>query len=233
MKARINEIFCSFQGEGKYVGVRQVFIRFHACNLACSYCDTRYTFDGCRVERTPGKRDFQFIPGYLSPEQVVSIAQTFGKVHSYSLTGGEPLLEAEFIKELKLEPLYLESNMTLPDQAEKIKKKVRFVAGDFKLSFALENSDIREQTIKTFKILRNTGKRDTFAKFVVARGVDWEEVYENLNAIKKYVSLAVLQPVTPLEKAPPVKELLAQQKKLMELVEVRIVPQTHKILGAL
>ncbi len=233
MKARIREIFCSFQGEGKYLGVRQVFIRFQACNIACNYCDTRLSFKGCRVERTPGKGDFYFVSEHLSPEEVEQIVKNFGRVHSYSLTGGEPLLEAEFIRELKIEPLYLESNMTLPEQAEKIKDKVRFVAGDFKLSFAFENFDLREQTIKTFKILRNTSKRDTFAKFVVAKDVNWEEVYESLDAIKKYISLAVLQPVTPLEKAPPLEELMENQRKLMELAEVRIVPQTHKFLKAL
>ncbi len=236
MKARIREIFCSIQGEGPLLGVRQVFIRFDACNIACDYCDTKPTFKGCRVEKNPGARDFYYLESPLSLEQVKTVAESFGRVHSYSLTGGEPLLNAEFIKELKLGPLYLETNMTLPEKADIIKNKVKFVAGDFKLSFALKKEDyqeIRERTIKSFKILRNSRERYTFAKIVFSREADKEEIYENLEAIKDYISLAVLQPVTPLSKALPQKELLKLQEELSELVEVRIIPQTHKFLNLL
>ena len=41
-KARIKEIFPSVQGEGPFVGYKQLFIRFCGCNLACSYCDTDF-----------------------------------------------------------------------------------------------------------------------------------------------------------------------------------------------
>ena len=41
-KAKIKEIFASIQGEGPYVGVKQLFIRFCACNLNCDYCDTPF-----------------------------------------------------------------------------------------------------------------------------------------------------------------------------------------------
>ncbi len=34
----IAEIFCSYQGEGIYVGQQQAFIRFAGCNLRCKYC---------------------------------------------------------------------------------------------------------------------------------------------------------------------------------------------------
>ncbi|MCL5059022.1 MAG: 7-carboxy-7-deazaguanine synthase QueE, partial [Actinobacteria bacterium] len=40
MKAAVREIFSSVQGEGPYVGTRQIFIRFDGCNLSCRYCDT-------------------------------------------------------------------------------------------------------------------------------------------------------------------------------------------------
>ena len=35
----ITEIFCSIQGEGLYLGQKQIFVRFAHCNLDCDYCD--------------------------------------------------------------------------------------------------------------------------------------------------------------------------------------------------
>ena len=43
--AKINEIFESIQGEGKYLGANQIFVRFSNCNLHCKFCDTKF-FEG-------------------------------------------------------------------------------------------------------------------------------------------------------------------------------------------
>ncbi len=41
---RINEMFCSLQGESTFAGLPCYFIRLAGCNLRCSYCDTAYAF---------------------------------------------------------------------------------------------------------------------------------------------------------------------------------------------
>ena len=39
------EIFQSIQGEGINMGIPTAFLRLAVCNLSCSWCDTRYTWD--------------------------------------------------------------------------------------------------------------------------------------------------------------------------------------------
>lgn len=41
---KINEIFLSIQGESLFAGKPTVFVRTSACNLRCTWCDTKYAF---------------------------------------------------------------------------------------------------------------------------------------------------------------------------------------------
>lgn len=40
----LSEHFVSLQGEGNRAGLNSLFLRFHFCNLTCTWCDTKYTW---------------------------------------------------------------------------------------------------------------------------------------------------------------------------------------------
>ncbi len=82
--AKINEIFESIQGEGKYLGANQIFVRFSNCNLNCKFCDTQF-FEGREY-------DVQTLIKEL-------LSYDLSKVHSISFTGGEPLMFVDFLNE--------------------------------------------------------------------------------------------------------------------------------------
>lgn len=89
-KYRINEIFYSIQGEGRFVGSPMVFVRFADCNLSCSFCDTDYTrFEEMTAEEIHGGICRALVSGGLpvDPGLWANIPICF--------TGGEPMLQLD------------------------------------------------------------------------------------------------------------------------------------------
>ena len=134
MRAPVNEIFASLQGEGLYAGQKQVFVRFAGCNLRCDYCDTPQSWVLSEKQ------------AFLSVEQIIAQigkkAQGGLKGLTVSLTGGEPLLYPEFIAELCKELkrakaiVYLETNATLPEFLQSLLKNIDIISADIKLPSA-------------------------------------------------------------------------------------------------
>ena len=51
---KINELFETIQGEGSFTGQPSIFIRLQGCPVACSWCDTKHTWDiNLQQEITP------------------------------------------------------------------------------------------------------------------------------------------------------------------------------------
>ncbi len=103
------EIFHSIQGEGVSQGAPSVFVRLAGCNLACSWCDTAYSWNG---SATPLK---------LSAEEVADAVLQYPCARIV-VTGGEPLIQQKALPELfALLPehfIEVETNGTiLPDDA--------------------------------------------------------------------------------------------------------------------
>ncbi|MDR2885065.1 MAG: 7-carboxy-7-deazaguanine synthase QueE [Deferribacteraceae bacterium] len=96
-KVNIVEIFESIQGEGRYVGVRQLFVRVAGCPLKCPYCDTdhaakeSFTLNGVEY-KNPVTSD--------SLVKILNKQFNLSEYHSISFTGGEPLLYPLFLKEI-------------------------------------------------------------------------------------------------------------------------------------
>ena len=80
---RVIEIFASIDGEGKRTGQPATFIRLMGCNLRCSYCDTKYSFDVTQSKD-------------MSIDQILLECRKLG-YHNITLTGGEPLLSKDAI----------------------------------------------------------------------------------------------------------------------------------------
>ena len=79
------EIFHSIQGEGVSMGVPSVFLRLATCNLACRWCDTKYTWDWQNF-------DYQTEVVELGGDEIERRIRAFDCSHVV-ITGGEPMLQ--------------------------------------------------------------------------------------------------------------------------------------------
>ena len=82
---KISEVFGSIQGEGPYTGTPCVFLRLATCNLKCSWCDTKYTWDWENYDIDKEVKEYGI-------HELVKKITIFGKTHIV-ITGGEPLLQ--------------------------------------------------------------------------------------------------------------------------------------------
>jgi organic radical activating enzyme len=96
------EIFASLQGEGPSMGLPVAFVRLSRCNLACTWCDTAYTwrFEGDNRPHRDGiayARKANQVT--LSPEEAAGRIAALGQ-RRLVITGGEPLLQAGALAEM-------------------------------------------------------------------------------------------------------------------------------------
>lgn len=221
MKAKIAEVFESIQGEGIYLGERQIFVRFFNCNLSCSYCDTKLD------------RFMEYEPRELFEE----IKLYRNKYHSVSFTGGEPLLYKDFLKEiLKFTAKhghkhYLETNGTLFFELEEIIDSIDIVAMDLKLPSSSGMGNLWQMHRKFLKI---AVKKEVFLKAIICLATQEEDLLEALGLIREISpsSVLVLQP-NSYENQSVLNEKLSRFKEIanQQKVTACVIPQIHKITG--
>lgn len=198
---RVAEIFASIQGEGRYIGRPQVFVRLTGCNLRCSWCDTKRAYKGGRE---------------MTVAEVIRKVGAYG-IESVCVTGGEPMLQKEEV--LKLAQglkrrgceVVLETNGTLYDR--RLFRLVDCVSMDMKPPSSGEESD--------WGILARLGAKDQ-AKVVVADGGDLRFARQ---VIAKSPAEVTLQPAGGTAYGPLAKSALKLRLK------ARVLPQLHKREG--
>ncbi|HYP75512.1 MAG TPA: 7-carboxy-7-deazaguanine synthase QueE [Polyangiaceae bacterium] len=116
---KVSEIFESLQGEGVSSGAPCIFVRLAQCNLHCTWCDTKYTWDFERYRYEDEVRE----------QSVAEVSQTVNSAPSRRLvlTGGEPLLQQRALKELfaRLAPdisVEVETNGTIMPEPEALSR---------------------------------------------------------------------------------------------------------------
>jgi 7-carboxy-7-deazaguanine synthase len=218
IRAKISEIFKSIQGEGKYVGCVQTFLRFWDCNLDCCYCDTKP-----KSYRQYSDRDLKdqiALEKNISPWLV--------------LTGGEPLLQAdflgEFLPQIKKKKIYLETNATLVKEVKKIVKHVDTVSFDIKLKSSTGENSPWSKHQDFFQVVK---QKDLFFKMIISRTTtdyDIKKTAEFMQDKKKFT--LYLQPEAKSLSRALIKRLVGFQEYFTENnIDSRILPQVHKFLG--
>lgn len=238
------EIFSSIQGEGALVGRRQIFIRLYGCNLDCSYCDTITTPpSSCSVETIPGGETRESFPNPVPTSRVIRTVTEWntdfpGLHHSISITGGEPLLQVDPLRELiprlaEILPVSLETNGTMPDPLLQLIGRLSFVSMDLKLA-STTGSDPPWRLHEEF--LRIASAVSVSVKVVVNALTVESEIEEACRLVRRTA------PRTPLFIQPETtsapdrilsgrRVLMLHQRAASILPDVRVVPQTHLLMG--
>jgi len=172
---KINEIFYSIQGEGKWIGLPNIFIRTTGCNLRCAFCDTKYAYeDG----------------------EDLSIKDILKKISKYKcryvcITGGEPLLQKDILKLIKnlMNKDYfviIETNGSIS-----IKKIIRIKNLFISLDVKCPSSKMdKENKLENIKLLRDNDQ----IKFIIKDKKDYNYSKNIINRYKPTCDIFI-QPV--------------------------------------
>jgi 7-carboxy-7-deazaguanine synthase len=245
----VSECFASVQGEGTWVGERQLFLRLAGCRETCAYCDTpqhRRHRPRRACARFPGRKEKPvWLVNPLTPVEAVNLVgrfdADFGPFGALAITGGEPLEQPDFVKACAREiksrhwrlPILLETNGHRAEEFKKVRPYIDRVAADIKLASATGLPTPWARHVKFLKLARRLAgcvkvvvvPATTVLEIVHAARLAWECV-PGWNLI--------LQPATGE------KWKTAARRRHLELLlqtaarlhpRVRLLPQLHPVLG--
>ncbi len=191
---KVNEIFNSFQGEGIYTGVPATFLRLAGCNLNCDFCDTNF-------------KQYDELPVNMVKNILIENMEKH-KTNIVVITGGEPLLQYNEVKQLIDElkcKVQIETNGTII----KIPLNATYMISP--------KTDIE----KIFLFYKNYDK--AHFKFIIQNKKDLQQLNKLL---QDYDEIVWLQP--EYSKAQKITELILNTDLNFNY---RISGQLHKYLG--
>lgn len=255
--AYLTEVFSGIQGEGPLVGHRQIFVRFTGCDLRCQWCDTPASLtvrerQTANIEITPGERDFELLQNPVSLDSLAEALVTLEKSvahHSVSFTGGEPLLQADFLGELisKLKHeygfkprIYLETGGHRPLELARIISFVDYISFDLKLPSSTADKVLWKEHQDFIQVAK---VKEGYAKAVLTAetsDADLEKACEIMQESLSNFEL-VIQPAYKLSEkvkygVPSPEQMLRWHALAIQKLgrgRVRVIPQTHKFIGQL
>ena len=204
---QINEIFKSIQGEGPNFGKPAIFLRTAQCNLKCTWCDTKYTWDW---ENYDYAKEVNEMTIEEIKEQILDL-----EIKHLVITGGEPLLQQDDLADLLsfLKPDFyveIETNCTiLPN------KMLTDLVDQWNVSPKTENSgnplELYENN-ECYYFFAN--QENCFFKYVVEDESDIPE-------IKKFVTKYNIPEnhVQLMTQASTKEEISAREKSISELAK--------------
>ena len=250
--APIMAVFASIQGEGAYVGEPQTFVRLEGCPLRCRWCDTpgSWLVSEARTGGLPTARPQNWTDAHEIANHVRRIEGV--RPRTVSITGGEPLLWPEFVRELAAElaprRIHLETAGAHPEALAAVMDAVDHVSLDLKLPEDLDApeevswsqaepapADADAWVAVRRRVLSLVAGHDACGKLILSAGRTQAEFSPLLDDV---VELApdlpiIVQPVSPTGGvAAPDRsaiEALVDDVLARELT-VRVLPQVHRVL---
>lgn len=207
------EKFVSINGEGQHAGELAVFIRLRGCNLACSYCDTRWA---CTSD-APAED--------MTEDEIISYVKSTG-VRRVTLTGGEPLMANDI--QVLLEAFAKEKNILVEIETNGSISIEKFAQISnppaFTLDYKLAGSGMEDKMdLSNFKYLQ---PKDT-VKFVCSDVAELDKVCEIVDEYSLSDKCCVL--ISPvfgrIEPADMVDYLMEHKRN-----DIRLQLQLHKFI---
>ncbi|MCP5059947.1 MAG: 7-carboxy-7-deazaguanine synthase QueE [bacterium] len=253
--ANLVEVFSSIQGEGPEVGTRTLFVRFGGCDLRCRWCDSPGTWertDRWRYETAPGSEHWADEGNPVPPARLLAVAKGLDlPAHRWvSLTGGEPLLQPEALAAAadalsgQGPGIFLETHGLHAEALATVIDRVDFVSMDWKLASDVRREsegkgtrpepfhDAHQRFLETAK-----AAAAVTVKLIITPASEDAEIDEAVGRVAETHPGAslVLQPVTPhgpVQARPTAARMQALAIRVGgRLRDVRVIPQTHPLLG--
>ncbi len=236
MKVRIFEVFTSVEGEGILFGTKTLFVRLAGCPFSCFYCDTKESLPLDSGDEYSIDDANQLIDQRLK-----------NQTYKVNFTGGDPLIQHEAVALLakniqnKKIPTYLESSCFDIDRFNHVLPFIDIVKIEFKTkdSDFIDSQHYEKLISHTMKCLQSSvnAKKITYIKIVVSSKTQLKDFKKLINKIFTIISNDdidgfIIQPTYGVSE--PSLDLLLNLYDLVYpfYIDVKVVPQLHKLLGA-